>query len=261
LQFVMPRGVPLYPVLITRFSLTTQQPTRRFMQLLLCAARSANCMKYWSQLGRRRASFVRSRDRIASRNELIEAVELSSLSWARWNSALRPVLGANKCSSFRSTNSSRVGGVSWFAAHRSLNLCHRTLTGASTLTRRKNGLLNSASTTVSSHISVVIQRSLHLRVTKSSSESISEKECCESTEFASAEGTCAFEADFSMAGVAAFRARRRRLKSCSSTRYDAIEDLPAHIPVACQQPLSTSWKVLASAQSYEHDVECRSDAL
>lgn len=46
LQLVMPRGVPLYPVLITRFSRTMQQPTRRFMQLHLCAARSANCMKY-----------------------------------------------------------------------------------------------------------------------------------------------------------------------------------------------------------------------
>jgi hypothetical protein len=229
----MPRGVPLYPVLITRFSLTMQHPTRRFMQLLLCAARSASCIKYWSQLGRRRASFVRFRDRIASRNERIEGVELSSLSCARWKSALRPVRGVNRCSSLRSTNSSRVGGVSWLVAQRSLNLCHRTLTGASTLTRRKKGRRSSASTTVSSHISVVTQRSLHLRVTKSSKEVTSEKVCSESAPSASAEGTCAFDADFSTAGVAAFRARRMRLKSCSSMRYEAIEDLPAHIPVAC----------------------------
>jgi hypothetical protein len=91
LQFVMPRGVPLYPVLITRFSRTIQQPTRLFIQLHLCAARSANCMKYWSQLGRRRASLVRFRDRSAWRKASIEGVELSSLSCARWKSALRPV--------------------------------------------------------------------------------------------------------------------------------------------------------------------------
>jgi hypothetical protein len=232
LQFVMPRGVPLYPVLITRFSRTTQHPTRRFIQLLLSAARSANCMKYWSQLGRRRASFVRSRERMASRNEPIEAVELSSFSWARWKRAPRPVLGANRCSSFRSTNSSRVGGVSWFAAHRSLNLCHRTLTGASTLTRRKNGRLSNASTTVSSHISVVTHRSLHLKVTKSSNESMSKKICSASKSSAFTEGTCAFDADFSTAGVAVWRVRRMRLKSCSSTRYEAIKDLPAQMPVA-----------------------------
>jgi hypothetical protein len=196
---------------------------------------------------------VRFRDRTPSRNALIEAAELRSLSCARWKSALRPVPGANRCSSLRSTNSSRVGGVSWLAAHRSLNLCHRTLTGASTLTNRKNGRLSSASTTVSSHISVVTHRSCHLSVTKSSKESMSKKACCGSTGSVVPEGTCAFEADFSMGGVAALRARRMRLKPRSSTRYEAIEDLPAHIPRRCQQPFSTLQKVLASAQPYKHD--------
>lgn len=51
---------------------------------------------------------------------------------------------------------------------------------------------------------------------------------------ADGEGTWASEADFSTAGVAAVRARRRRLKPCSSTRYEAIDDLPAQIPGACQ---------------------------
>jgi hypothetical protein len=111
LQLVMPRGVPLYPVLITRFSRTMQQPTRRFMQLLLRAARSANCIKYWSQLGRTRASSIRSKCSMALRRELMSDEVLSSFSCALWQRALRPVSGANKCSSLRRTKSSRVGGV------------------------------------------------------------------------------------------------------------------------------------------------------
>jgi hypothetical protein len=46
LQFRKFLGVPLYPVLMTLLSLTSTQPTRLFMQLHLCAARLANCMKY-----------------------------------------------------------------------------------------------------------------------------------------------------------------------------------------------------------------------
>ena len=59
LQFVMPLGVPLYPVLMTRLSRTMTHPTRRFMQLLRCAAREASCIKYWSQLGLSLESSVR----------------------------------------------------------------------------------------------------------------------------------------------------------------------------------------------------------
>lgn len=151
-------------------------------------------------------------------------MELSSFSCARSKRAWRPVPGAKRCASFRNTKSSRVGGVSLLAAHlrmsvclvfqrfyqayRSLNRCHRTLTGASTLTRRKKGRRSSASTTFSSHMSVVTHRSLHLKVTKSSKESTVEKEYCASTGLGSADGTWAFEADFSTAGVAAVRARR-----------------------------------------------------
>jgi hypothetical protein len=51
---------------------------------------------------------------------------------------------------------------------------------------------------------------------------------------AEGEGTWASEADFSTAGVAAVRARRRRLKPCSSMRYEAIDDFPAQIPGSCQ---------------------------
>ena len=189
LQFVMPRGVPLYPVLTTLFSLTMTHPTLLFMQLLLCAAKSASCMKYWSQLGRSRASFVRWSDRMASRREVMEDVEFSSLSCARWKRALSPVPGAKRCSSLRSTKSSSVGGVSRFAAQRSVNLFQRTLTGASTLMRRKNGRLKRASTTLSSDMSVVTQRSLHFNVTKSSRASTSWKTYCWSTALASTGGT------------------------------------------------------------------------
>src|SRR5271163_1512296 len=45
LQFITPLGVPLYPVLITRPDLTRTHPTRRFIQLLRLAAKSAKCIK------------------------------------------------------------------------------------------------------------------------------------------------------------------------------------------------------------------------
>jgi hypothetical protein len=61
-------------------------------------------------------------------------------------------------------------------------------------------------------------------------------------EVVSAEDTDTFDADFSMAGVAAVRARLIRLKSCSSTRYEAIDDLPAHIPASYERPLDSTTK-------------------
>lgn len=173
---------------------------------------------------------------MASRREDMDVVELSSFNWARWKRALSPVRGAKRWASLRSTNSSSVGGVSWFVAQRSVKRFHRTLTGASTLTNRKKGRRNKASTTLSSQMSVVTHRSCHLKVTKSSSVSTSWKVDCSSSERASGEGTCALDADFSTAGVVAVRARRIRLKLCSSTRYEAIEDLPAQIPGSSQEP-------------------------
>lgn len=248
----MPLGVPLYPVLMTRFSLTMTHPTLRFMQLLRNAARSASCIKYWSQLGRSRASSVRFSDRTASRREASEVVEFSSLSWARWKRALRPVRWAKRWASLRRTKSSSVGGVSLFTAQRSLNRCHRTLTGASTLMNRKKGRRRSASTTLSSQMSVVTHRSLHLSVTNSSKASTSAKVCSMVVE-ADGDGTWTSDADFSTAGVAAVRAKRRRLKPCSSMRYDAIDDLPAHIPASRQPLRSVANKVLASTQSNKHN--------
>lgn len=233
------------------------------MQLLRRAARSASCMKYWSQLGRRRASSVRFSERTESRRAATDAVELSSLSCARWNTALRPVCWVKRWASLRRTNSSSVGGVSSWTAQRSLKRCHLTLTGASTLTSRKNGRLSRASTTRSSQISVVTQRSLHLRVTKSSNASTSAKTWLESIEAdgdgdGDSDGTWASEADFSTAGVAAVRARRRRLKPCSSMRYEAIDVFPAQIPGACQSQPSLSGGMPASTQSDEHVYLCLS---
>ena len=44
-----------------------------------------------------------------------------------------------------------------------------------------------------------------------------------------------------------------RLKSCSSTRYEAIEDLPAQIPGSSQSCRIMSKRKLASAQPNKHD--------
>jgi hypothetical protein len=66
------------------------------------------------------------------------------------------------------------------------------------------------------------------------------------------EGTRELAADFSSGGVAVVRARRRRMKQCSSTRYEAIDDLPAHMPVLSQHPPMAFQTVLASAQSNKH---------
>jgi hypothetical protein len=190
---------------------------------------------------------------MAARSEAVEGVELSSLSWARWKRALRPVRGAKRWASLRRTNSSSVGGVRLLAAQRSVKRFQRTLTGASTLTKRKKGRRRRASTTASSQMSVVTQRWRHRSVTKSMRASTSANVCWASTLRASGEGTWASEADFSTAGVAAVRARRRRVKPCSSTRNEAIDDLPAQIPGARQLlPGALGEERLASAQSDEH---------
>jgi hypothetical protein len=42
LQFLVPLGVPLYPVDNILFDLTNKAPTRRFIQFDLCDARDAN---------------------------------------------------------------------------------------------------------------------------------------------------------------------------------------------------------------------------
>jgi hypothetical protein len=60
------------------------------------------------------------------------------------------------------------------------------------------------------------------------------------------------DGDFSTAGVAAVRARRRRLKPCSSMRYEAIDDFPAQIPRRRQTLLGVINQVLASTQSNKH---------
>lgn len=59
-----------------------------------------------------------------------------------------------------------------------------------------------------------------------------------------------------MAGVAAVRARRRRLKPCSSMRYEAIDVFPAQIPGTCQSQPSLFEIILASTQSDEHVYLC-----
>ena len=90
LQFLRFRGVPLYPVLITLFSLTRTQPTRLFIQLLLCAASDASCIKYRSQLGRRRCSSVRSSLLNASCNSDNDEAALIRRTCANSNSFAKP---------------------------------------------------------------------------------------------------------------------------------------------------------------------------
>ena len=93
------------------------------------------------------------------------------------------------------------------STHLALNLSHRTLTGASTLTSRKNGRLRSVSATASSHMSVVTQRSRHRNVTKCNRDSASRNVRSSSSELASGVGTWAYEADFSTVWVEVVRVR------------------------------------------------------
>jgi hypothetical protein len=170
----------------------------------------------------------------------MEGVELSSLSCARWKRALRPVRGVKRWASLRRTNSSSVGGGRLLAAQRSVKRFQRTLTGASTLTKRKNGRRRRASTTASSQMSVVTQRSRQRSVTKSMRASTLAKVCW---------APALWVSEFS----ATVRARCRRVKPCSSTRNEAIDDLPAQIPGARQLlPGALAKERLASAQSDEH---------
>ena len=93
------------------------------------------------------------------------------------------------------------------STHLTLNLSHRALTGASTLTSRKNGRLRSVSTTASSHMSVVTQRSRHRNVTKCNRDSASGNVRSSSSELASGVGTWGCEANLSTVGVKVVRMR------------------------------------------------------
>ena len=116
------------------------------------------------------------------------------------------------------------------ARHRFWKRRHLTLTGASTLTRMKNGLCSNISTTCSSHMSVVTQRSCHLLVTKSSKPSMSAKACIGSV--SGDPGKRMSAALFSTAGAELVRARDIRWNACFLTRQLATECLPAQMPVA-----------------------------
>ena len=91
----------------------------------------------------------------------------------------RPQSGLYRCSSDLRRNSSRVRleEESCFS-RRAWKRLHRTLTGASTLTRMKKGRRSSLSSIDSVWISVVTQRSRHRFVTKSRSSSVLEKVYC-----------------------------------------------------------------------------------
>ena len=118
--------------------------------------------------------------------------------------------------------------------YRSLKRLHRILTGASTLTRMKNGLRVSISSTPSSQISVVTQRCCQRFVTKSIKASTVEKVLSLPLVLLVVRlstGKQACDADFSTSGVAAVRSRYKLEKACCSTRYSATEFLPAQIPL------------------------------
>lgn len=139
-------------------------------------------MKYWSQLGRNLCSFVRSSfPSVAYRCGRFEDV-FSSLIVALAMRGWRPWMGPKRCSSDLKRNSSRVGlgkGVilgelpfwrGWVALNLSRRVWkrfQRTLTGASTLTRMKNGRRRSLSRIASVCMSVITHLFLHCLVTKS----------------------------------------------------------------------------------------------
>ena len=87
------RGVPLYPVEITRFEFTNTHPTLRFIQFDRCAASSARVIKYASHVGRSLVGFGRSSvPNVAYRCARLGLV-LSNLKVAREISGRRPVVG------------------------------------------------------------------------------------------------------------------------------------------------------------------------
>jgi hypothetical protein len=136
--------------------------------------------------------------------------------------------------------------------HRSLKRCHRTPTGASTLTSKKKGRRSRASTTFSSQMSVVTQLSRQRSVTNSNSESTSGKVHCRSAELDAVAEALECEVASSAADGAGVRASCRRTKPCCWTRYDAMEDLPAQMPGHCQSAVVDCACLLASTQPYEH---------
>src|SRR5215469_910400 len=97
-------------------------------------------------------------------------------------------------------------------AYLALNLSHRTLTGASTLTSRKNGRRWRMSRTEPSQMSVVTHRCLHLFVTNSRRASVCSKRGTSPTLNGFALGMLACVADFSTEGVGAVRSRKSLLK-------------------------------------------------
>jgi len=196
------------------------------MQLLLWAARPASCMKYWSQLGRSRASLVKSSLWSASFKLSMLWFELRSRSCARCSKGASPVPEEYKWSSFRRTNSARSGAWRLYLIQRLLKRSHRRDTGASTLISRKNGRRDNTSRMPSSQMSVVTHLSCHLLVTNSNSSSMSEKMVSLDS---SSVGTRVLSAAFSTAGVAAVRTSCMRRKLCSFSRKSAIHDLPEQI--------------------------------
>lgn len=154
----------------------------------------------------------------------------------------RPIFELYKWSSLRNTNSSRVGEAMFCCSHLdcqsprsgAIGLCqiyrflrrfHRMLTGASTLTRMKDGRLNRFSNMFSSHTSVITQRCCHCFVTKSN------RDCTQAKEFSLA--SCC---STSSSGDGC-RARCSLTNPTFSVRYSATEFFPAQIPIACYEPL------------------------
>lgn len=109
-------------------------------------------------------------------------------------------------------------------AYRSLKRFHRKLTGASTLTRMKNGRLKRCSRISSFHMSVMTQRCFQFLVTNSSNESTSQNDVWSgsSAPFTSLSRRSAI--------LSIFWSKPSLQKSCFSTRYSATEFFPAQIP-------------------------------
>ena len=120
-----------------------------------------------------------------------------------------------------------------------MNRFHRRLTGASTLTWRKNGRRDKHSSTVSSQTSVVTQCRCHSFVTKSRSFSTVSKDL--SPPFVppsrwESRGTWACNVEFSTSGFTDVRARCSSEKSYCSMRYLATDCFPEQIPFMDSQP-------------------------
>src|SRR3569833_1903614 len=196
-QLRSPRGVPLYTVLMTRFSRTSTHPPRRFMQMLRRAASDASAMKYVSHDGRSRSAFSRSTLPSVAYRWARSGDVLTSRTVARDISESCPVLTSYRCASDLEMKSSSVVTPAcrwWLAAAAAAaddgaddeallfcccHRCHRTVTGASTLMSRKKGRRLKASRAASDVMSVVTHRSRHRVVTKSSSPSVlSNTWCC-----------------------------------------------------------------------------------